>query len=49
MVNTLPVEVGVGRATRLDALAVTWPDGTTETRFDLPVSDGVLRLEGKRD
>jgi tetratricopeptide (TPR) repeat protein len=49
MVNTLPVEIGVGRATRLDALAVTWPDGTTETRFDLPLPDGVLRLEGKRD
>ncbi len=38
--SLLPIEVGLGRAERIDALRVRWPDGVVQAELALP-SDGV--------
>lgn len=39
---------GLGRASKLDSLEIRWPDGTLETRRDVPAGSALFLEEGKR-
>jgi hypothetical protein len=38
------VHFGLGKVSQIDAIEVTWPDGTRE-RFDAPKVDGMVTLQ----
>ena len=39
---------GLGRASKIDSLEIRWPDGTLETRRDVPGGSALFLEEGKR-
>ncbi len=44
-ITTQPVRAGIGMATRLDVVRVTWPDGAVENLIDVRVpADRILRI-----
>lgn len=44
-----PIEIGLGRASRVDVLRVTWPDGRVQTELDLAAPGRyVVRQPGER-
>ena len=45
--NDLRVHIGLGGATRIDAVQVRWPNGTTETLPSVTVNQLVTVIEGK--
>jgi hypothetical protein len=45
--NDMRVHVGLGTATKVDRLEITWPDGRVELVENLPVNHAVTVAEGK--
>jgi hypothetical protein len=45
--NDLRLHFGIGRATKADAVELSWPSGAKETVRDLPANHRVVVQEGK--
>jgi len=45
--NSIPLEIGVGKATKVDKLEIHWPSGQVDTHKRLPVNRKFIVTEGK--
>jgi len=45
--NSLPLEIGLGKHTKVDTLEIVWPSGQVDTHRNLPVNQKLVVTEGK--